>query len=486
MSADIDRDSFDPRASFSRLLHHQGAVLLASDLNQHGAIFQYYLRQFIIDLVGPHWRNGKGRFIITETSGTKTNFAISAGHFYVDGILCVNEVECWYALPKEKKQLQPMFPSPEWSQLKDHGLEAGFAVYIECHERHVNSIQRPAMREVALGGPDPSSRLEIAWQARVLTADLADAYAKLIKTALQKRSEPKAQVAEVDLKLISFKNSLNSGTLPCTAVQKFVDLLDRAEPELRVWAKKPADATDACTISPDAQYRGLENQLYRVEIHTSGVVDSGVVDSESVPPSCKWSRENGSVVFPVIPDSVKSTSTEFTLDLETLGPDRRYGLCVNDWVELTSDEIEFSQTDLPLAKIIKIDRSLRRLTLMAKVNDRFSGCTLLRRWDQKDGLISDEGTILIREATDNDFDSWIPLERGIKIQFQLGGNYRKGDYWLIPARVSSGDVVWPKEDGSPQSRSTDGIKRHRAAIGVVIKGESTNCGCVPGPICKES
>jgi hypothetical protein len=37
-------------------------------------------------------------------------------------------------------------------------------------------------------------------------------------------------------------------------------------------------------------------------------------------------------------------------------------------------------------------------------------------------------------------DVRIDLEDGIQIQFLTGGKYPTGDYWLIPARVATGDV----------------------------------------------
>lgn len=505
MSADIERESFDPKFHFSRLIYHQGSVLLASDLNEHGAIFQYYLRQFIIDFVGKHWRTPDS-FEISAVGSN--NFKISKGHFYVDGILCVNEADCWYAKEDEvngvKKQSQPYLPTPELAD-NDLVLSPGFAVYLECWERHVNSIQRPDISEVALGGLDTSSRMEIAWQVRVLTPNLAIKYIDAINGALAKKT-PTPDPTNINNIWEAFNKLFDQTTIPppekyCDGTQKLIDIFDDAEPRLRVWAKKPADATDPCSISPDARYRGLENQLYRLEIHTPGVPG---INSNDPKPSFKWSRENGSVVFKILSVNPNLNSSELTVEIETLGRDQRYGVCVNDWLELTSDEIEFGQKMLPLAKVTKIDPTLGRLTLNTKNKTDFTGCTLLRRWDQKDGSINNSGTIDITEAkddNDNNYDSWIPLECGIKIQFQSGGNYRKGDYWLIPARVASGDVEWPKKKDDkgnyvkdnkgnyvPDARPTDGIKRHRAALsvfnnsGVIL----SSCGCIQNPICPEN
>ncbi len=48
----------------------------------------------------------------------------------------------------------------------------------------------------------------------------------------------------------------------------------------------------------------------------------------------------------------------------------------------------------------------------------------------------------------------ITLADGIQIQFQPSASdnlYRTGDYWLIPARVATGDVEWPGDVGKPEA-----------------------------------
>ena len=50
------------------------------------------------------------------------------------------------------------------------------------------------------------------------------------------------------------------------------------------------------------------------------------------------------------------------------------------------------------------------------------------------------------------------------------GVYRTGDYWLIPARIASGDVLWSQHENQqheqePAFIAPDGIPRHRTAIG---------------------
>jgi len=468
MYADTNRKSLDPdNTHFSQVLFHQGCPLLASDLNEHGAAFNYYLRQFITDFVGKRWKTN-GSFEISIENG---NLKISKGHFYIHGILCVNEYDCLYA-PQDKLSGQPLFPTPEWADLNNKFPDT-CAVYLECWERHVNSIQKPVIKEIALGGIETASRLEIVWQVRVLTLDLA-------KNLLANNGPLKNNQKLLD----NFENVLNETKKdsPCKDVQNLLDVFDSADPKLRVhYAKETENSFDSCSMAPDSNYRGLENQLYRVEIHHSGVVES------NKHPSFKWSRENGSVVFRILNVSEYAKENEFTVDLETIGPDNRYGLCVNNWVELTSDEIEFGQKELSLAKIMSIDPMLGRLTLRTNTKENFLDCNLLRRWDQKDLNTNPTGTIDIRESNDNKYDTWIPLEYGIVIQFDLSRIYHKGDYWVFSARTT---IEWPTKisngENVPDSRPKDGIKIFRAALGVIVNGAvKNNCGCIVNPICKE-
>ena len=80
----------------------------------------------------------------------------------------------------------------------------------------------------------------------------------------------------------------------------------------------------------------------------------------------------------------------------------------------------------------------------------------VRRWDQTanaDVSLTSDGTVLVTEKTASASD-WIPLEDGVQVQFSpVGGNYRTGDYWLIPARVATGNIEWPPKTTTPDSRS---------------------------------
>ena len=96
----------------------------------------------------------------------------------------------------------------------------------------------------------------------------------------------------------------------------------------------------------------------------------------------------------------------------------------------------------------------------------------MRRWDQR------SDAIVVVETTGDDDPNWVfTLEDGVQIQFPGSeGNpaarpptfYRTGDYWLIPARVATGDVEWPGPRGNPRAKPPHGVEHAFAPLGVIL------------------
>ena len=217
---------------------------------------------------------------------------------------------------------------------------------------------------------------------------------------------------------------------------------------MRARAKQDQPQTELCVIPPDSVYRGPENQLYRVEVHQGGKADGTATGA-----TIKWSRENGSVIFPIL-DIAVTGSTQTRVTLATLGRDLRLGLQESDWVEIVDDDGVLHNRVSPLLKVSNIDRDSLVATLDGITPVTNAGNNkILRRWDQQ-GDANFGGAIPIVEHDDTDAgltEAWTDVEDGVQIWFARGGDYRTGDYWLIPARTATGDVEWPHElnpDGS--------------------------------------
>lgn len=92
--------------------------------------------------------------------------------------------------------------------------------------------------------------------------------------------------------------------------------------------------------------------------------------------------------------------------------------------------------------------------------------TKVRRWDQQE-----TGDIqLVRGAVRGQAGVWIDLEDGIQVWFEPESTFfRTGDYWLIPARVATGNVEWPLEnDGqTPKALPPRGIGHHSAPLAIL-------------------
>lgn len=492
MNGDFARITFDPGSAYSRVLLQQGRMLLESDFNEQSAIQQHFLRTLVIDLVGRCWRAGGASFAIAPAEGR--DFGIGAGRFYVDGIPCDNtRADLTYG---NQSTLGPVLG-------EDGPVDGGFMVYIECWERHVSAVQQPALREVALGGPDTATRTKIEWQVRVLDAGRAKARVEDAARALEARqaalpdgaaksrakADADALVAALDkfAKAVGKKPTTAQEKEACATMQAMLDGLDAAGATMRARARHDADDDDPCAIPAQAEFRSRENQLYRVEIHRGGLAGEGGA-------TFKWSRENGSVQFAI--RSVGATKDGVTrLRLGDLGHDRRTGLCEGDWVEMTGDAVELSRAAAVIGRVQGIDREHMAVDIAISAGGTAKPDaamhTLLRRWDQS-GEAATSGTLAVAESS-SEGSGWLALERGVEIQFAPGALYNAGDYWLVPARAASRDVEWNRaSDGTALWQPRQGTVRHRAALAIGRRGTATgkglvyqSCGCTVTSLCEQ-
>jgi hypothetical protein len=438
MKGDFTRNTFDPTRHFTRVLMQQGRVQLDADWNEQAAITLHYLQALAADLIGPHGGPGTS-FKIEPTLAGQTltyDFAIDMGHYYVGGLLCENDQPCAYTR-------QPDFPLPDAARLENlvkQNPSAAFLVFLDVWERHVTYMEDDAagIREVALGGPDTATRAHLVWQVRIplLGADDQKGLQALI-----------GGVAKQDPATINQLKALAEN------VRQKLSQPTSARLRARARGEQPQD--DPCTISPEAKYTGLENQLYRVEIHRGGAayVPTEDKDIPKTTATFKWSRENGSVIFPI------RTVEGNVVTLDNLGRDDRLSLHVDDWVEIVDDNTTLQGTYSLLYRVTVVEPVDMTVTLdvpsgvtLPAYSEQSTTHPLLRRWDQQGAadVLLDEGAIVLTESDGEDEPNWIMLEDGVEIQFpKLAGgasnDYRAGDYWLIPARTATADVEWPDQ-----------------------------------------
>lgn len=431
MASDISRKLFDRTKHYSGVLSQQGRVTLDADMNEQLDIHQYRTHTETKDVIGyagvPKKSNG---FLIGLAEGV--GLTISPGRIYVGGLLCELEqgpVPTTY-------QSQPYYPDPDLSYFFGSPLESPpgspvlsppssppdgshlniqdgvYFVYIDAWQREINFLDNPLIQEVALGEADTTARLQTVWQVRLWKVQVdnpAGASCKSLAGPWQEFTAPPT-------------GTLNART------------------------KKESTLTDPCSIKPGAGFRGLENQLYRVEIQNIDASGNA---------RFKWSRDNAS--FETIIESVNGT----IITVASTAKDDIFSFAPGQWAEILDDASALNSKPNPLVSITAVDHATREITLSNSVIQYNGKAGLkLRRWDQKSSSGDENG---IDTGTD-----WIELEDGIEVKFS-NGTYRAGDYWLIPARAATAEIEWPPFNGGVTSdeQPPSGVQHFYAQLALI-------------------
>ncbi|MEH1900970.1 MAG: DUF6519 domain-containing protein [Nostoc sp.] len=107
------------------------------------------------------------------------------------------------------------------------------------------------------------------------------------------------------------------------------ELLKPGKGEINARITKPSSTgiNDPCVIPFNSKFRGAENHLCRAEIFRVYTADN------NHKLSFVWSRENSSIVFPIV-TSGENNSSVLVFKLEHLGKDKNSSLSAGDWVEI--------------------------------------------------------------------------------------------------------------------------------------------------------
>ena len=480
MKGDFSRLRQDTGKHYTDVVIQQGRVQLDSDANEQRAIDTYLRSTMLRDVVGftgaP--QNDPGFAITPSASGT--SLTIGAGRFYVNGLMCETLAPLDFTAQPNLASAAPSIASVIAAlQAKTY---SAVRIYLEAWQRFVTPIDDPAIHEVALGAADTAGRLQTMWRvsagpilaapqiANVITAVQAlqtalnalpaslgfPSYTTQLAralTALQAAGAGTAAItitsgvwSQISASITGFSGADVATFDAVVATSNALGLLLASQPSTQdccampvfqpqriagtlMAQAQPAAAPSPGMVAPASGYRGLENQLYRVEIHTGGTAAQATF---------KWSRDNGSVLTSVL--SVNGS----TLTVNSLGPDTELGFAANQWVELSDDSSALladppeQPGTLVQIKVVDPTQSPPVVTLMtdAPTLNTAAGHAKMRRWDQASGAVA------IAAGT------WVALENGVQVQFSATGTYNAGDYWMIPARTATGTIDWPTTTGA--------------------------------------
>ncbi|MBM3747111.1 MAG: right-handed parallel beta-helix repeat-containing protein, partial [Acidobacteria bacterium] len=259
MPGDYTRVTFNSLRDYLGVLMQQGRVLLDADFNELVEMLDRRFRAETIDIIG-HCkvpRETPHGFRIQISGSTIT---IGRGRLYADGLLAENhgtgEREFDRVLAEERGTMpvayadQPYLPgAATLAPLPSRG--GPHLVYLDVWQREVTHVEEPTLVEKAVG-VDTATRLQTVWQVRVL-ADVPQG---------------------------------TTCATPDAQIPRWPEIIRPSAGRLTTSPVGVATDLDPCPVPAAGGFRGIENRLYRVEIHQGGPLSQA---------SFKWSRDNASI-----------------------------------------------------------------------------------------------------------------------------------------------------------------------------------------------
>jgi hypothetical protein len=292
--------------------------------------------------------------------------------------------------------------------------------------------QQPDLPGAALPAADGNYAVYLdVWERHIAGIDQHDlAFPPLLESALQGPDTATRTRTVWQVKLSQIQ------TLSCA------DFVLPSPPtgHLRAREIKVTGPLSDCSVPAGGGYRRLENQLYRVEVH----------DASQAKPLMKWSRDNGSIA-----SKVKSIDTAaLTIAVADEGRDDMLGFGAATWVELTDDERVLRGEAGSLFEVSTVTGTSVVVKNPGNLSLTVGTNATLRRWD---------GVMTLGAATPAE------LEDGIQVEID-DGTFGAGDYWMIPARTSTGLIEWPHDSANPPApmfETRHGTAHHHGVLAVV-------------------
>lgn len=392
MKGDFTRFTFRPDNQYTSVRLQQGRVSLDADWNEQVDIAAYQTKTAQAAFFGESGTpKASAGFKVGYDS--KNGLWLTPGRYFVGGLLCELSPSASDASVGTSYKDQPFYPgAPALTTL----AVGSYLIYLDVWTRHVTALEDPRLREVALSGPDTTTRTQTVWQLRLLKLD-----------------QPLLQLDSANLAM----------RLPESTVR------------LAARARSLAGATAGALQPPGSGYLRPDNHLYRVEVHQGGRIGQDAV-------TLKCSRDNGSVVVPWL------SQTDNRIGIGAVPLDDERGFSIGCFIELCDDGRELRGEPGILCQVTGVEGRFLTVTPPAGVTidrSKFAQNPKVRRWD-----------LVLTPAIAQTTGQWLPLEDGLEIQL-AGTTCRCGDYWVIPARTATRDIEWPRLGSDPAFVSPAGI-----------------------------
>ncbi|WP_295386949.1 DUF6519 domain-containing protein [uncultured Thiodictyon sp.] len=256
MGSDRARISYNPARQYREVVSQQGRVTLEADVNEAQRLGSEALRRQTLDVVGTCGTPDDGYAVVLAGGA---DFGIGPGTLYLGGWrLCLGQPIAYLSQP----DWLDWSTDPHWAD--PAAWTGNAAVLLLCREQEVTAVEDPALREVALGGPDTAARTRLL--QRVILAPTKSAHCA-------------NAVADID----SFWKGQGLSCDPATG-----ELCSASRLKVTVLSTAPADSP--CDPPAQSGYLGADNQLIRVQITA--------FDSATGQGRLLWGFNNAATIFP--------------------------------------------------------------------------------------------------------------------------------------------------------------------------------------------
>jgi len=383
---------------------------------------------------------------------------LGAGRYYVDGVLCHNPRRSSFCH-------QPDLPGAGLPQPAGRGDEH-HVLYLDVWERSLSPAEDPGVLEPALGGADTVTRSRLVAQARFRPLDtdvepamrpIHDRWQPAVPpldergSLVARRRKPATVGLENALYRVEVHDEGDGATAAVAGWRGGALVLETWDDGWRVGQALELLPREGEEPRVAARVTGIDAEQRALHLD-AGAAARNLSGSLRVRRGAtfKWSRDNASVVFPVAGFDGGAVEIGSTArDLE--------GLDVGATVELADEATALGVRRPVLHRVSEVDPSNRRAVLEPPPRPPAKGeRAVLRLWSQRGG-----GVEAARVA-------WQELESGVEVRFLYDAPYRAGDYWLVPARSITADVDWPTDgEGLPLPRPPAGVEHVSAPVALL-------------------
>jgi hypothetical protein len=435
---DLSRQATDPRKHYAGVRMQQGRVLTDDDFNEAAALDAEELRRTRLHAIGAYGTPDAG-FLPSNFAvvGGRLDFTLSVGNLYLGGVRLEMHAPEHFLLQKDWLDFDP---ATDGAGAPANGATRTDLVWIETWQQPVTAIEDSELFEVALGGPDTSTRWRTMRRVHlaqgVTDTDCADAWATV-----------SAGFAALGLMTQEFELATSAA--------------------LRVSFTAPAGTGDLCAPPLPGGYLGAENQAVRVQMVDATHYTWGF-DNASPLYRVQLSPKNGQMVKLTLlnqpRDAVHWPLTGQVVELLPWSAALANGERVAEVAGLICKvAVSYNPDDHTLELDTAVPASFgTRWKARSDKAEFFDGSAAedffyLRVWNRGDDLASPAAIPIATAALGN---------TGLQIAF-TGGPLRRADHWIIAARPAAPDVVVPWVLGLVGGAAPNGIRRWRAPLALL-------------------